>query len=298
MKDAFRAASFDEFVGQQPLRTTLTVHLTAALNEVRPLEHVLLMTHPGYGKTTIAHICKNFLEEPFLDLDPTLTVAKIQEKLAEFNHGIIFVDEFHRMSPTTMALFLALLEDGKISFPDGTWIEYPWLTVIAATTEPHLILPAVQDRFPIRPDYVDYDIADLRQIAGGMAVKAGLQLDDEILTGLARASGGTPRYVRRLIIAARDTHAALERPPTLDEILVVAQVREDGLTQKHLEYLRILRASKGGVGLTSIAGRLRLNEATVRDVERLLEKLGYIIYGRSGRELTHEGLIRIKEEDE
>ena len=51
-----RPAAFDEFVGQEEIKSNLGVYIQAAKQRGDPLDHVLLSGPPGLGKTTLAGI--------------------------------------------------------------------------------------------------------------------------------------------------------------------------------------------------------------------------------------------------
>ena len=51
-----RPKSLAEYIGQEKIKTNLSVFIEAAKQRSEPLDHVLLYGPPGLGKTTLAYI--------------------------------------------------------------------------------------------------------------------------------------------------------------------------------------------------------------------------------------------------
>ena len=56
VENVLRPKSMDGYVGQEKVKTNLSVFMQAAKLRGEPLDHVLLYGPPGLGKTTLAHI--------------------------------------------------------------------------------------------------------------------------------------------------------------------------------------------------------------------------------------------------
>jgi len=48
-----RPANFQEFIGQEQLKSSLRIAIDASIFRKEPLEHILLYGQPGLGKTTL-----------------------------------------------------------------------------------------------------------------------------------------------------------------------------------------------------------------------------------------------------
>lgn len=53
---SLRPKRFEEYIGQEKVRSNLSVFIEAAKGRGEPLDHVLLYGPPGLGKTTLAGI--------------------------------------------------------------------------------------------------------------------------------------------------------------------------------------------------------------------------------------------------
>ncbi|MEQ1935198.1 MAG: AAA family ATPase, partial [Fimbriimonadaceae bacterium] len=61
---SLRPRSLREFIGQEKLKSNLSVFLEAAKQRSEPLDHLMLYGPPGLGKTTIAHIVATEMRAP------------------------------------------------------------------------------------------------------------------------------------------------------------------------------------------------------------------------------------------
>jgi holliday junction DNA helicase RuvB len=291
--DTLRALSFDEYVGQEPLKRRLAVHIQAAVADQRMLDHVLLAGPPGYGKTSVAQIIARDLGDPFACLTMPVKPVALASLLRQWGGGILLLDEIHRASASQQEDLLNLLQDGYLQTPSGRRVEVQHLTIIGATTEPDKIIAPLYDRFPIKPTFVDYSDDEMADIVMGMADKVGLELDPAYALALGQASGGIPRNARQLVLATRDLYISTGRDPIIADVLELCGTESDGLSAGHVEYLRHLADLGGHAGLQILATMLRLHPSIVCELERLLVKRQLVMYSSVGRELTELGFRRV-----
>jgi Holliday junction DNA helicase RuvB len=286
--DPLRPTTWDDYVGQESHKAHLDIRIEAALEDVRPLDHILLTGTPGTGKTSLAAIIAGRLGDAFKPLVMPVKPHVFASELRQFDGGVLFLDEVHRLPKGQQEDLLTLLEDGYLQKSTGQRVYCSWLTVIAATTEPQLVTPALYQRFSIPLKLDPYTPNEMQRIVLGMAARAGnVEIDADLAMQIGQASGGTPRVAGILVKAARD----LEKrgPLTIEGILSLCRMDPTGLTQSHLDYLKALRDLGGTAGLSVLTTMLRLHETVVRDLERLLIDRGLILYGERGRELTNPG---------
>lgn len=291
--DEFRLSSIDEFVGQTRLLNRLTTHIGAAVAERRPLEHLLLAGRPGFGKTALATLVADLLEDPLEILVMPVSDKALQAMVASHD-GVLLLDEVHAAPAKIQEMLLPLLEFGYIQTRSGYRIEAGFLTIIGATTEPQNLLKPLYDRFRIKPVFEDYTEDEMAQIVMKMAIKGDLELSEADSSLLGRATGGTPRNAAQFVVAGRALGNKLGHSPSAAEILEFCDTDLDGLDRQHYKYLETLAKFGGTRGLAQIATVMRLNPAVVMEVEALLFSKGFINFGTTGRELTSSGYQKVK----
>lgn len=129
LAERMRPNTLDEYIGQRHL-----VGKGAVLRnmiEARRITSFILWGPPGVGKTTLAQIVANTLQQPFYTLSAvTSGVKDVREVIDKarggrfFNEGnpILFIDEIHRFSKSQQDSLLGAVEKGVV-------------TLIGATTE-------------------------------------------------------------------------------------------------------------------------------------------------------------------
>lgn len=299
----FRPTTLDEFVGQDGVRERLRVYLEAAKARGEPLDHVLLLSPPGLGKTTLAHIIAHELgvrikvsSGPALERPGDL--AAILTHLAPGD--VFFVDEIHRLRPQVEEVLYPAMEDGKLPIVLGEGpharsiqLDLSPFTLIGATTREGLLTTPLRDRFEVvfRLDY--YKPEELAEILRRAAPQLGVKLEPQAAWELATKARGTPRIALRLLRRARDV-AQVRGSPTLTQALAQETLRmlgidEEGLDELDRKILKVLieRFEGGPVGLETLAAALAEDPETIADLyEPYLISLGFIRRTPQGRVAT------------
>ena len=73
---AFVPETLNEFIGQDRAKEQLRIHIEAAKKRGDALEHVLLVSPPGLGKTTLAKIIANEIRSNFKQ-----TIGPVMERI-------------------------------------------------------------------------------------------------------------------------------------------------------------------------------------------------------------------------
>lgn len=292
---ALRPKTWGDFVGQPVFKQRLDIAIESAKARQDVLPHVLLVSGPGMGKTSLARLIAKQLGVEFDSI-----IASKKEKGAALRNailsarGVLLIDEIHRLPTGVQEDLLPALEDGYFDLPNAAGVQLPIedpLTIIGATTELKDLIDPLVDRFPLKQlRFEDYTPEDMAKITHRMSSEIGLVLPDETCEVLGRAAAGTPRNVKSIVLNARDL--VVGDPTIVDrpyDILKAQNVSAEGLQPEHLDYIKFVFNSPAGVGIDVLSAHLRLPKTQVVKLELLLHNLGLISYTPKGRILTPLG---------
>ena len=298
-----RPQSFDEFVGQDKIKSNLRVFIQAALKRNEPLDHVLFYGPPGLGKTTLAYIISSELN---VGIKPTSgpvieragDLAAILTNLSDSD--VLFIDEIHRLPRVVEEILYPAMEDYKLDLMIGQGpnartlkINLPRFTLVGATTRTGLLTSPLRERFGVINRLDFYPSEDLKHIVMRSASLMGTEIQEDAATLIASRSRGTPRIVNRLLRRIRD-FAEVRGDGTIDitisnEALDALEVDSMGLDEMDRKLLLTLIENFGGrpVGIETLSASLREDKDTIEDVyEPYLLRVGMIERTQRGRLAT------------
>ena len=307
LDQTLRPAKWDEYIGQDNIKSNLKILLDAAKGRNHPPEHILFYGPPGLGKTTLAHILANELNTnikvtsgPVLDKPGDL--AGLLTNLSE--RDVLFIDEIHRLSSVVEEILYPAMEDYQIDIMIGDGpaarsikLDLPPFTLVGATTRAGLLTSPLRDRFGIVQRLEFYSYEDLVTIVKRSAKILDVKLDDEGATEIAKRSRGTPRITNRLLRRVRDYaevkgdgHITLEIAQHALNLLDVDVCGFDMLDRKLL--LTIIEKFEGGpVGVDNLAAAIGEERDTIEDViEPFLIQQGFMMRTPRGRVVTSHAL--------
>jgi Holliday junction DNA helicase RuvB len=312
-EEQIRPRSIEDYIGQQDLKDTLKITLSAAKARGEAIDHLLFYGPPGLGKTTMAVIlaaemgvnCK-ITAAPALERPRDITGILINLKPSD----ILFIDEIHRLNRITEELLYPAMEDYRLDVTLGKGqsakirsIDLPPFTLIGATTKVGALTSPLRDRFGIIQRLRFYTPEELTTIVLRTARILNVVITLEGAREIARRSRGTPRIANRLLKRVRD-YVQVKEQETITPELAAEGLEKLNVDIKGLDWTdrlvlqTIIEQFKGGpVGLEAVAAATGEDAKTIEEVyEPYLLQIGYLNRTPRGRIATeaaysHLGLL-------
>jgi len=300
---SLRAGSWNEFHGQENVKTALKIAIEAARKRKEAIEHILFYGPPGLGKTTLSHIVAREMGANIrITSGPALARSgDLAAILTNLEKGdILFIDEIHRLHKTVEEAMYSAMEDyaldvilGKGPSARTLRLDLPQFTIVGATTRAGLLSAPLRDRFGVVHRLNFYEPEELAIIILNGAKKLTTKIDEKSISEIAKRARGTPRIALKFLKRVRD-FAQVKGRGEIDfaatenalKMLEVDSVGLDSLDIKFLEAV-IKKHSGGPVGIETIASTLSEDTGTLEDlVEPYLLQLGFLKRTPRGRVAT------------
>jgi len=314
MISSVRPTSFEDFIGQDDVKSQMALFIEAAKSRGDVLDHCLIYGPPGLGKTTLANVIARQMHAGIKQtsgpvLERSGDLAAILTKLEPYD--ILFIDEIHRLNPVVEEILYPALEDFRLDILVGEGVaahsvqlDLPPFTLIGATTRAGMLTSPLRDRFGIVHRLTFYEIKDLQEIIERSASILDIKIKKDGAQEIAKRSRGTPRIANRLLRRVRDfadvKNKGIINKKISQAALKTLKVDEAGLEQLDRDYLNLVinKFSAGPVGLDTLSTALGEERLTLEDmVEPYLLQQGFIMRTPRGRIATdiafsHLGVVR------
>lgn len=300
---SLRAHDWHEFYGQENIKKSLQIAMSAASKRKEPIEHVLLYGPPGLGKTTISHLIAREMGVSIkVTSGPAIERAgDLASILTNLEKGdILFIDEIHRLNKIVEETLYPAMEDFALDIVIGKGpsartlrLDLPQFTIVGATTKIGMLSAPLRDRFGVVYRLNFYTPKELEEIIRRGAAKLKTPVDKKSIEEISIRARGTPRIALKLLKRVRDyAQVHGDGKITIDlteKALDLLEVDSMGLDNNDVRYLRALieKHSGGPVGIETMASTISEDISTIEDViEPYLMQTGFIKRSPRGRMAT------------
>jgi holliday junction DNA helicase RuvB len=302
-EEQIRPRSLEDYIGQQDLKDTLKITISAAKAREEAIDHLLFYGPPGLGKTTMALIlatemgvnCK-ITAAPALERPRDIIGILINIKPKD----ILFIDEIHRLNRVSEELLYPAMEDYRLDITMGKGqaakihsMDLPPFTLIGATTKVGSLTSPLRDRFGMIQRLRFYTPEELREVVLRTARILNVTVNLAGASEIARRSRGTPRIANRLLRRVRD-YVQVKGTGVITEELASEGLDSLNVDKMGLDWTdrlvltTIIQQFKGGpVGLEAVAAATGEDARTIEEVyEPYLLQIGYLNRTPRGRVAT------------
>lgn len=306
LDQTLRPSRWDDYIGQEVIKSNLQILIGAAQERKHPPEHILFYGPPGLGKTTLAHlIAKETSSQMKSTSGPAIEkVGDLASILTNLSPGdILFIDEIHRLNKAIEEVLYPAMESGSLDIIIGKGpsartiqLELPPFTLVAATTRIGLISSPLRSRFSggvFRLEF--YSEGEIEKILKRSADILGIKLKENSAQHIAKRSRFTPRTANYLLKRVRDfaqVHKKDIDEEATEKALSLLGIDHKGLAGSDRSLLQTIMEKFGGgpVGLNTLSASLSEEEETLEEFnEPYLLQIGFLERTPRGRVLTALG---------
>lgn len=299
----------DEFVGQEEIIETLKIYTNIAKEDKKVLDHTLIYGMPGHGKTMLANIIGELMEQEVVILNAGNIKTKndLLAVITNLDNQILFLDEIHQLPIDICEELYSILQDNKMHVLIGEGLnkktytlDVDPFTLIGATTIPEALIKPLYDRLAIKIKVREYTKEELIKIINNHLV---VKTNDQVALLIAKSGSYTPRIIinlcKRINDLVRYYKFDLLNSQNIKVVFKHLNISIWGYDQDVMEVMKVLYYDFNNeyVGETSLINYLSINKKTyLESVEPFMLKEQLLIRNKLGRKLTNKAISALKSE--
>lgn len=300
--------TFDDYIGQEKAKRSLSISIGAAKKTGRALAHLLICSPYGLGKTTLVNIIANEMGIPFFNVNATnlKDVKALSLYFSKLDQScIVFIDEIHTLKKEVQTVLLSIMTDFAVSLineaGEEQTFDIPPFTLVGATTQAGELLKPFLNRFAVI-ELENYTEEEKLLLINNKFEKLGYTATDEAIAEISRRCRGVPRtietYVKGVIDVALSRDEKLVTKETTDIFFEIREIDSLGLTKNDLLILRVLDEAKKPLALITVESKCGIQKEDIEyRYEPYLIKIGFIEKTERGRVITKKGHLYLHPED-
>ena len=226
------------------------IAIDAAFEDDRRLDDILLTGPPGVGKSSLSYVLSQEMAVPFHEVlgQNLRTPGDLNNLLLSCeSKAICLIDEIHEAPHSIQTALLMCLDKRQIMVRGGSSIQaipVADFTLVAATTEPYLILEPLRQRAKLHLELSFLSQSDLVTVVERRCRALSWDIESQVLPEIAKRARGVPRLALRLTASARRVSRADGRSlitvADLQRACELEQLDTLGLGPLEQKYLRLL----------------------------------------------------------
>lgn len=245
LADRMRPQTLGEFFGQKELVGPESF-LRKAI-ESDQVSSLIFWGPPGSGKTTLASIIAHETRARFVQLSGVVSgkkdllaiVKDAQEKKAQGEKTIVFIDEIHRWNKAQQDALLPYVENGTVTLIGAT-TENPSFEIISALISRSRVLVLNK----LQPEDIQNILQNALKAEKGLG-KRNISISEDLIAEIARLANGDARMALNTLDAAAAQSREITKP-LLKQILQKSHLYYDKSGEEHYNIISALHKSMRG----------------------------------------------------